>query len=115
MRMTGVQSGYHSLFFSEDIRLLNSEISDVIYFPRSHPTQTATVLNLFARGFKSEKGMSSTEISPTRASLAAESAAGLPLMPTWPGTHKKQNKTKTKNNLLPISSQIYIILKCVLK
>ena len=41
---------------------------------------------LFARDFKSENGMSSTEVSPTRASLAAASAAELPLMPTWPGT-----------------------------
>ena len=44
---------------------------------------------LFARDFKSENGMSSTEVSPTRASLAAASAAELPLMPTWPGTQIK--------------------------
>ena len=41
---------------------------------------------LFVRGFRSEKGMSSTEMLSTRASLAAESTAELPLMPTWPGT-----------------------------
>ena len=33
--------------------------------------------------------MSSTEMSPSRASLAAESAAEFPLMPTWPGTEMK--------------------------
>ena len=30
--------------------------------------------------------MSSSEMSPSRASLAAESAANFPLTPTWPGT-----------------------------
>ena len=33
--------------------------------------------------------MSSTEMSPSRASLAAESAAEFPLMPTWPETQMK--------------------------
>ena len=36
------------------------------------------------RGFRSEKGMSSSEMSLSRASLAADSAAEFPLMPTWP-------------------------------
>ena len=39
--------------------------------------------------FRSENGMSSTEMSPSRASLDAESAAEFPLMPTWPGTQMK--------------------------
>ena len=34
-------------------------------------------------------GLSSTEMSPSRASLAAESAAEFPLMPTWLGTQMK--------------------------
>ena len=41
------------------------------------------------RDFRSENGMSSTEMSPSKASLAAESAAEFPLMPTWPGTQMK--------------------------
>ena len=44
---------------------------------------------LFERDFMSENGMSSTEMSPSRASLSAESAAEFPLMPTWPGTQIK--------------------------
>ena len=59
----------------------------VVSFPGTHPTPTACDrfnIHLFVRAFRSEKGMSSTEMSPTRASLAVESAAELPLMPTWP-------------------------------
>ena len=41
------------------------------------------------KAFRSEIGMSSSEMSPTRASLTAESAAELLLMPTWPGTQIK--------------------------
>ena len=41
------------------------------------------------KAFRSENGMSSSEMSPTRASLAAESAAELPLIPTRPGTQIK--------------------------
>ena len=59
---------------------------------------------LFVRGFRSENGMSSTEMSPSRASLAAESAAKFPLLPTWPGT---QIKT--------ISCHFRIILKSELR
>ena len=67
--------------------LLMLGISYIINFPGTHPTQTATVLiYLVVRDFRSENGMSSTEISPLRASLAAESAAEFPMMPTWPGT-----------------------------
>ena len=44
---------------------------------------------LFVRDFRSENGMSSTEMSPSWASLAAESAAEFPLTPTWPGTQMK--------------------------
>ena len=66
-------------------------ISYVIYFLGTHPTQTATVLICiyFLRGFRSENGMSSTEMSPSTASLAAEYAGEFPLMPTWPGTKMK--------------------------
>ena len=42
-----------------------------------------------------------SEMSPVRASLAAESAAELPLMPTWLGT-------EINHNPLPISGQIHI-------
>ena len=52
----------------------------------SHSDCHSSNICLFARDFKSEKGMSSTETSPTRASIAAESAAKSPLTPTWPGT-----------------------------
>ena len=34
-------------FFSEDKQYINSEMSDVIYFPGTHPTQIATSLNIF--------------------------------------------------------------------
>ena len=60
----------------------------VVSFPGTHPTPTAchkSNIHLFVRAFRSEKGMSSAEMSPAKASLAVESAAELPLMPTWPG------------------------------
>ena len=44
---------------------------------------------LFVHDFRSENGVSSTEMSPSRASLAAESATEFPLMPTRPGTQMK--------------------------
>ena len=53
--------------------------------------------------------MSSTEMSPSRASLAAESAAEFPLMPTWPGTQLK------KKSLSRLLSFLYIILKSELR
>ena len=46
-RMANVQSSYHSLFFffcSKQYILLVLERSDIISFPGTHPTQTATVL-----------------------------------------------------------------------
>ena len=52
----------------------------------SHSDCHSSNIYLFVRGFRSENGMSSTEMSPSKASLAAESAAEFPLMPTWPGT-----------------------------
>ena len=55
----------------------------------SHSDCHSSNVYLFVRGFRSENGMSSTEMSPSRASLAAESAAEFPLMPTWPGTQMK--------------------------
>ena len=55
----------------------------------SHSDCHSSNIYLFVRGFRSENGMSSTEMSPSRASLAAESAAKFPLMPTWPGTQIK--------------------------
>ena len=55
----------------------------------SHSDCHSSNIYLFVRGFRSENGMSSTEMSPSRASLAAESAAKFPLMPTWPGTQMK--------------------------
>ena len=44
---------------------------------------------LFIRDFTSAKEVSSSEMSPSWASLAVESAAEFPLMPTWPGTQIK--------------------------
>ena len=55
----------------------------------SHSACHSSNIYLFVRGFRSENGMSSTEMSPSRASLAAESAAEFPLMPTWPETQMK--------------------------
>ena len=55
----------------------------------SHSDCRSSNRYLFTRDFKSEKGMSSPEMSPSRSSLAAESAAEFPLTPTWPGTQKK--------------------------
>ena len=55
----------------------------------SHSDCHSSNIYLFVRDFRSENGMSSTEMSPSRASLAAESAAEFPLMPTWPGTQMK--------------------------
>ena len=55
----------------------------------SHSDCHSSNIYLFVRDFRSENGLSSTEMSPSRASLAAESAAEFPLMPTWPGTQMK--------------------------
>ena len=55
----------------------------------SHSDCHSSNIYLFVRDFRSENGMSSTEMSPSRASLAAESAAEFPLMPAWPGTQIK--------------------------
>ena len=55
----------------------------------SHSDCHSSNIYLFVRDFRSENGMSSTEMSPSRASLAAESAAEFPLMPTWPGIQMK--------------------------
>ena len=52
----------------------------------SHSDYHSSNIYLFAHDFKSENGMSSTEMSPMTASLAAESAAKVPSMPTRPGT-----------------------------
>ena len=64
------------------------EILYVILFSgnSSHSDCHSSDIYLFAREFKSEKEMSSTEMSPTRSSLAAKFAAEFPLMSTWPGT-----------------------------
>ena len=61
----------------------------VICFQGIHPTHPARLPYLFIQGFKSEEGTSSSEMSPSRASLATVSAAGSPLMPTWPATLTK--------------------------
>ena len=55
----------------------------------SHSDCYSSNIYLFVRGFRSENGISSTKMSPSRASLAAESAAEFPLMPIWPGTQMK--------------------------
>ena len=62
----------------------------MFYFPGTHSTlNDSSNTDLFAREFKSEKGMSSTGTLPTRASLATESAAEFPLMSIWPETQIK--------------------------
>ena len=55
----------------------------------SHSDCHSSNIYLFVHGIRSENGMSSTEMSPSRASLAAESAAEFLLMPTWLGTQMK--------------------------
>ena len=55
----------------------------------SHSDCHSSNIYLFVCGFRSENGMSSTEMSPSRASLAAKYAAEFPLMPTWPVTQMK--------------------------
>ena len=55
----------------------------------SHSDCHSSNIYLFVPYFRSENGMSSTKMSPSRASLAAESAAKFPLMPTQPGTQIK--------------------------
>ena len=65
----------------------------------SHSDCHSSNIYLFVHGFRSENGMSSTKMSPSRASLAAESAAEFPLMPTWPD----------ENNLSPLSCHFFFI------
>ena len=55
----------------------------------SHSDCYSSNIYLFVPYFRSENGMSSTKMSPSRASLAAESAAKFPLMPTQLGTQIK--------------------------
>ena len=55
----------------------------------SHSDCHSSNIYLFVHGFRSENGMNSTEMSPSRASLAAESATEFPPMPTWLGTKMK--------------------------
>ena len=59
------------------------------------------MLPVFSRGFKSEKGMSSSEIPPRRTFMVAESVAECILMPTWLGTQKKKKKTSPHLELNP--------------
>ena len=78
--MTNVQSGLHSLHFRTLFQIWKYII---IYFSGTHSTMTATVLkSICLLVILSLKGMNSTEMSPTRASLAAESAAEFLLTPT---------------------------------
>ena len=58
----------------------------------------STTIYLFKRGLRSENGMNSSVMSPSRASLAAESAAGFPLMPTWPETQTQTNSISSWTN-----------------
>ena len=55
----------------------------------SHSDCHSSNIYLFVCDFRSENRMCPTEMSPSRASLAAESAAEFPLMLTWPGTQMK--------------------------
>ena len=69
--------------------LLILGISYIFSGNSSHSDCHSSNIYLFVRDFRSENGMSSTEMSPSRASLAAEYAPKIPLMPTWPGTQMK--------------------------
>ena len=127
--MANVQLGCHSLFFSFCPRKNSTqEIFYVVYFPGTHPTQTATILiynYLFARDFKSENWMSSTEMSPTRASLAAESAAEFPLKPVlnWANVRSPNILRTVRRNMIRFliellvrrtwfgQSRLYFVLK----
>ena len=94
-RMANVQSGHHGFFFSvfrgQDIHSFNT--GNIWYnFFSGNSSQSdchSSNIYLFVHGFRSENGMSSTKMSPSRASLAAESAAEFPQIPTWPGTQMK--------------------------
>ena len=74
----------------------------------SHSDCHSSNIYLFVCGFRSENGMSSTKMSPSRASLAAESAAEFPLMPNG-------REPRWKQSLSPLLSFLYIILKSELK
>ena len=56
----------------------------------SHSDCFGCNIYLLSRDFVWKWRMGSTQMSPARASLAAESAAELPLMPAWPGTRWRQ-------------------------
>ena len=97
-RMANVQLGHHSFLFSVYPRtkytfFYSFNTGNILYNlfsgNSSHSDCHSCNIYLFVHGFRSENGMNSTEMSPSRASLAAESAAEFPLMPTWPGTQKK--------------------------
>ena len=79
-----------SFLFVREQTIHSFSIGNILYnlFSRnsSHSDCHSSNIHLFVRDFRSENGMSSTEMSPSGASLAAESAADFPLMPTWPGT-----------------------------
>ena len=80
------------LFFrGQDIHSFNTGniLHNLFSRNSSHSDCHSSNIYLFVRGFRSENGMRSTEMSPSRESLAAESAAEFPLMPTWPGTQMK--------------------------
>ena len=82
-----------SFLFVQGQTIHSFSIGNIFYnlFSRnsSHSDCHSSNIYLFVHDFRSENGMSSTEMSPSRASLAAESAAEFPLMPTWPGTQMK--------------------------
>ena len=78
----------HVFCLSKDIHYnpLNVKISCAVYSLGTHPTLTATALTLFKKqSFMPEKRTISSEMSPLRASLAAE----FPLTSTWLGTQIK--------------------------
>ena len=75
---------------------LGHTLCSLFFGNSSHSDCQSSNIYLLVHAFMSEKGMSSTEMSPTTASLAAESAAKL-----WPGT-------QTNTIFFPISGQIHI-------
>ena len=82
-----------SILFVRGLTIHSFSIGNILYNLFSGNSSNSDChssnIYLFVRDLRSENGMSSTEMSPSRTSLAAESAAEFPLMPTWAGTQMK--------------------------
>ena len=91
-----------SLLFVREQTIKKFNIENILYNlfsgNSSHSDCHTSNIYLFVRDFRSENGMSSTEMSPSRAYLAVESAAEFSLMPG----------NADENNLSPVSCHFCI-------